>query len=321
MSAKPRRGEQRPPSHRHLSLARAAPAKTVLPPAAARDTVRPMKTLCCLLTALLFTLGLSGCLQVEKVVRLQPDGSGTIEETVIVGKQALAQLEQMAAGFGAFGDKKADKKTAKPAKGFEVMDEAKLKAAAEGMGEGVTFVSAKKIDNETGSGFTAVYAFTDISKVKLDQNPGESMPAPDGMKAMAGPKQKTEPVTFKFTKGSPAELILKMPQPELKKEPKKDQPAGADEMAMGMMQQMMKDMKVKMSVEVAGKITETNAEYRDASRVTLMEMDFNKLLADPEKFKKLAKENPKTLQESKALMKGIDGIKVETAPEVKIKFQ
>ena len=50
-------------------------------------------------------------------------------------------------------------------------------------------------------------------------------------------------------------------------------------------------------------------------------MDFNKLLADPEKFKKLAKENPKTLQESKALMKGIDGIKVETAPEVRIKFQ
>ena len=55
--------------------------------------------------------------------------------------------------------------------------------------------------------------------------------------------------------------------------------------------------------------------------MTLMELDFNKLLANPEKFKKLAQENPKTLQETKALMKGIDGVKVETAPEVKIKFQ
>ncbi len=64
-----------------------------------------------------------------------------------------------------------------------------------------------------------------------------------------------------------------------------------------------------------------NAKCRASSRVTLMEMDFNKLLTDPEKFKKLAKENPKTLQESKALMKGLDGVKIETAPEVRIKFQ
>jgi len=76
-----------------------------------------------------------------------------------------------------------------------------------------------------------------------------------------------------------------------------------------------------MAVEVAGAIKETNAEYQSGSRVTLMEMDFNKLLANPEKFKQLAKENPKTIQEGKALMKGIDGVKIETAPEVKIKFQ
>ncbi len=276
-----------------------------------------MKPLRALLTALLFTLGLTGCLQIEKVVKLKPDGSGTIEETVVMSKATIAQMEQMAAGFGGLGEKKADK----PAKGFEVMDEKKLKAAAAGMGEGVTFVSAKKIDNENGSGFTAVYAFTDISKVKLDQNPGESMPTPGGVNAGPGTEKKKEPVTFKFTKGSPAELVLKMPQLEAKNEPKPEQPAAMEEMAIGMMKQMMKDMKVKMSVEVAGTIKETNAEYRDGSRVTLMEMDFNKLLAAPEKFKKLAKENPKTLQESKALMKGIDGMKVEAAPEVRIKFQ
>ena len=276
-----------------------------------------MKMLRFLLVAVLSTLGLTGCLQIEKVVKLKPDGSGTIEETVVMSKASIAQMEQMAAGFGGLGDKKADK----PAKGFEVMDEKKLKAAAAGMGEGVTFVSAKKIDNENGSGFTAVYAFTDISKVKLDQNPGESMPTPDGMKAGPGPEQKKEPVTFKFTKGSPAELVLKMPQPDFKKEPKPEQPAGADEMAMGMMKQMMKDMKVKMTVEVAGKITETNAEYKDGSRVTLMEMDFNKLLANPAKLKELNKAQPKTLEETKALVKGVDGIKMETKPQVTIQLQ
>ena len=56
-------------------------------------------------------------------MKLKPDGSGTIEETVVMSKASIAQMEQMAAGFGGLGNKKADK----PAKGFEVMDEAKLK--------------------------------------------------------------------------------------------------------------------------------------------------------------------------------------------------
>ena len=279
-----------------------------------------MKTLLSTLVAALFTLGLSGCLQIEKVVKLQTDGSGTIEETVMMSKAGVAQMQQMAAGFGEAGGKK----EGQPAKGFDLMDETKLQAAAEKMGEGVKFVSAKKIETETSSGFVATYAFTDINKVKLDQNPSDAMPTPAGVKGGEGPGgKKSEPVTFKFTKGSPAELTVMMPVPDLKARPKKkeEQPAGMEDMAMQMMQQMFKDMKISMAVEVAGTIKETNAEYKTGARVTLMEMDFNKLLANPEKFKKLAKEDPKTLQETKALMKGIDGIKVETAPEVKIKFQ
>ncbi len=283
------------------------------------STVRHMKTLRFLLVALLFTLGLTGCLQIEKIVKLKPDGSGTIEETVVMGKDVLAQMEQMAAGFGAKVEKKEDKPGAK---GFELMDEKKLKSAAAQMGDGVSFVSAKKIENDKGSGFVATYAFKDINKLKLDQNPGDAMPVAAPGKTGGGPgKGKVEPVRFKFTKGTPAELVVVMPVPDLKKTEKKEQAEGMEDMAMQMMKQMFKDMKVSMAVEVSGTIQETNAEYQDGSRVTLMEMDFNKLLSDPEKFKKLAKENPKTLQESKALMKGIDGVKVETAPEVRIKFR
>lgn len=278
-----------------------------------------MKTLRLLLTAVLFTLGLTGCLQIENVVKVQTDGSGTVDVKVVMGKAALAQIEQMTAGFGELGGGKKEDKPA--AKAFDLLDETKLKDAAGKMGEGVTFVSARKIETETGSGFLATYAFKDINKLKLDQNPSDVMPTPGGKKGGAG-GSKTEPVTFKFTKGSPAELLVKMPTPDVKAAAKKkEDAAGMEDMAMQMMQQMFKDMKISMAVEVAGAIKETNAEYTEGSRVTLMEMDFNRLLANPEKFKKLAKENPKTLQESKALMKGIDGVKVETAPEVKIKFQ
>ena len=50
-------------------------------------------------------------------------------------------------------------------------------------------------------------------------------------------------------------------------------------------------------------------------------MDFNKLMANPAKFKALSKADPKTIEETKALVKGIDGIKVETKPSVSIQFQ
>ena len=252
-------------------------------------------------------LCLSGCMQVEKVVKLKPDGSGTIEETVILSKTALASLQQMAAGLGG---NKAGGKTP------DFFDEAKLKDAAAKMGEGVTFISATRIDNEQGQGFAATYAFTDINKVKLDQNPGDALP--DAGKAKATPSKK-EPITFHFTKGSPAELSLVMPPTEFK--PKKEQPEGMEEMAMQMMKQMLKDMHISLAIEVQGTIAETNAEYRDGARVTLMDMDFNKLLADPEKFKAMAKASPQTLQEAKALIKGLDGVKIESSPEVKIKFQ
>jgi len=80
-------------------------------------------------------------------------------------------------------------------------------------------------------------------------------------------------------------------------------------------------MRLSLVVEVEGTIGETNAEYHEGSRVTLMDMDFNKVLADPAKFKAMAKANPQSLQEAKELIKGLDGVKIETAPEVKIKFQ
>ena len=90
---------------------------------------------------------------------------------------------------------------------------------------------------------------------------------------------------------------------------------------MMMMQQMFKGMKVSLVIEVAGRIVQTNAEYRDASRVTLMEMDFDKVLTNPEKFKALSQAQPKTIEEAKTLIKGTDGIKAETQPAVTVKFQ
>lgn len=271
--------------------------------------------------AILTAFSLSACLQQEKVIKLNADGSGTVEETMVMSKEVVAQMKQMADGFGALAGVKA--KGEGGAAPFQIMDEKKLREAAGKMGDGVTFVSAKPVTTAMGEGFAAVYAFTDINKLKIDQNPGESMPGADNPLLQKANKGKKEPVKFEFTKGAPATLTVKMPQPkpgDLSKE-RAQKPPGGEEMAMMMMQQMFKDMKISLAIEVAGRIVQTNAEYKDASRVTLMEMDFNKVLGNPEKFKALSQAQPKTIEEAKALVKGTEGIKAETQPVVTVKFQ
>lgn len=281
-----------------------------------------MKALRSLALALVASFGISGCLQVEEIVKVKPDGSGTIEETVVIGKAFIEQMNAMTAGLGALGgDKPAE--GAKPP-GFQIMDEKKLKEAAAKKGEGVTFVSAKPVKTETGEGFTAIYAFTDISKLKISQDVGDAMPNPGGAGLSMKSGDKSEPLTFDFAKGSPATLTVKMPAPKFDTAAKKDEPAqppGGEDMAMMMMKEMFKDMKMTVAVEVAGTITETNAEHAAGSRVTMMEMDFNKVLADPAKFKALTKAQPKSLEEAKVLVKDIEGIKIETQPKVTVKFQ
>ncbi|HET6407108.1 MAG TPA: hypothetical protein VFG14_04445 [Chthoniobacteraceae bacterium] len=294
----------------------------------------PLRVLLAIVVAFLVT----GCFQVETVVSVKPDGSGTVTETMIMPKAMVEQMKQMTEGFAKSVGGDAPSKDAAHAKRFELMDEKKLKDAASKMGSGVSFVSAKKISNDKGEGFVATYAFTDINQLRVDQNPSDNMPDSGGLGGPGGPggpgapggaekKEKSEPITFQFKKGKVAELIVTnpvtQPNPAADKKAEKPDPsaAGGEEMAMMMMQQMFKDMKMVVIVEVAGKIVKTNAEHVAGNRTTLMEMDFNKIMANPAKFKELSKANPKTVEETKALVKGIDGIKVETKPAVSIQFQ
>ena len=91
-----------------------------------------------------------------------------------------------------------------------------------------------------------------------------------------------------------------------------------------MMAQMMKvfeGMRIAFSVEVEGTILETNAMHREGSRVTLIDIDFGKLIEMPERFKKIGQAQPKTLEEAKLLMKDIPGIKVDFNDEIIITFK
>ena len=52
------------------------------------------------LTGLLSLCCLSSCLEVEQVINLKKDGSGTIVEEIVMGAQIVAMMEALPAGAG-----------------------------------------------------------------------------------------------------------------------------------------------------------------------------------------------------------------------------
>lgn len=272
------------------------------------------------LVLLLSAFVLNGCLDVETVVKVSPDGSGTIEETVIMSGPMIEMMRSM-------GNMMSEQAEGLEQEQFDLFDEEELKEKASEKGEGVGYLSGKKVKTEKGEGYEVVYSFTDINKIRVDQNVSDKVPSGPGQKKSSAKK---EEVAFEFSKGSPAVLRVKLPakemdEPERTEEgSKQDVPEsmeGQDEMAMEQMKKMFQGMRVSMSVEVQGEITETNATYREGSKVTLIAMDFDMLMQDAAKFKEFSKLNPQSVEEAKEIMKEIPGIKAEMNEEVVIKFK
>jgi hypothetical protein len=91
---------------------------------------------------------------------------------------------------------------------LNLFDESKLRAAAAKLGEGVTYHSGERIVNDQGEGYRALYSFTDIGRLHINQNPGEKVP---GAGAVGMPAQQKELVTFELTRGSPSRLVIHLP--------------------------------------------------------------------------------------------------------------
>ncbi len=266
--------------------------------------------------SVLALLCLVGCVEMNTVIKVRKDGSGTVEETVVMTKEAIEQMGAMTSQFGM------KEKDGSLEKGFEFFNMDELKKRAANMGKGVTLDEAEKVAIGDKEGYQVVYKFSDINNLKVNQNPGDRVPS--GGAGPAGTQSKgKENIKFQFTKGRTAVLTVKMPAHEFGKKPKKEKSVQDQELqqAMAMMSQFMKGMKVSVAIEVEGSIVDTNAALREGSKVTLMEMDFDKLLANQEAFKKFISANPQSLEEAKKMMKDVPGIMVEPNQEVTIKFR
>ncbi len=276
--------------------------------------------------AVLLAVSLIGCLQSDTLIKVKSDGSGTIEETFMMKKEIVQMMQGMAGQMMGGGEAKPSKQP-KAEGGFDLFDEAKLKKEAADKGEGVTYISGQKFATDQFEGYKAIYAFADINKLQYNQNPSDNMPSKPGGDAKSADEK--EYITFAFTKGKPATLVVRMPEKksDLKdasadKAPKAETPDSKEsEMMMEQMKQMLGGMKIAMAIEVAGSVIKTNATHQQGSRITLMEMDFGKLLENSEKLALFNQLKPESLQDAKEIMKDLPGIKAELNKEVTIKFK
>jgi len=267
--------------------------------------------------AVVAAAAVSGCLQSSTVIKMKPDGSGTIEETMTMSAEAVGQLGALAA----MGDDK-DKK----GKGGvdDLFSDKEARDAAAKMGQGVTFVSSEKIDTPDRKGLKAIYAFTDIRKLSLDEMKSPNMG--DAAGAAGAPAAKDPPMTFDFKQLPGGNGLLTINQSSVDKALKTGdaKPAAKDavdtkmaEQGLEMAKAFMKGMKIDVLIQVP-RVVKTNSPYVEGTTVTLLSMDFDKVLADPKALERM--NGLTTLADTKAALKDFKGIKINLEPQVTIEF-
>jgi hypothetical protein len=251
----------------------------------------------------------AGCIKSASLIQVKPDGSGTIEQTMMVNPAAM---KGMMAGMGAAAGK---------APG-PVLNEADFKRAAERMG--VRPVSLTPIKEGNFEGQKAVYAFDDISKVRVDQDPQMSGASSGKVSAASSSRS---PIRFGFKQqGETSVLTISVDEQAAADATAKANEAPSLDKIDPAMMQMIKTMfdgfHVAIDLAVDGKIVKTNADYVNGSRITLLEVDMDDVLSDEEKLRALqSKVKPgMSLSDIRPYLKDIKGVKVNH-PTVTIEYR
>lgn len=252
-------------------------------------------------------VALTGCINSTTIIKVKPDGTGTVEQTTLVNLGALKSMLPPGAS-----------QTSGPG----AVTEADLKRTAEKMGRGVRLQSSTPVKEDGFEGVKAIFEFDDINQVQINQDPamggGSSPDAPP-----SAPDD--DPVRFKLTRKGGTSLLTVTIQDKPgtgKDGAPTDVPDMADPMMMAMLKTMFQGFKINIALDVMGSIVKTNADYVNGSRVTLLEMDLAALLEDEAKFKELQKKlgPDASLSSVKPYLKDIKGIKVD-GPVITVEFR
>ncbi|HXE97165.1 MAG TPA: hypothetical protein VN642_12200 [Dongiaceae bacterium] len=277
-----------------------------------------MKKIMKLIVLLLLTCGLAGCFQVDQVITLAPDGSGTVEETFMISRKIADSMSALAAGMseqpGADGNDKS------PPREQSFFKDDEIRKRAENYGADVRFVRMERLANDKYEGYKAVYSFKNINTLRLDQsNPG--MPKQIGQ----GSESASKGAEFVFTPGKTAILVVKQQKKSaVTGENAPAMPPQAGETStedLAMVRQMFEGLRISTTLVIKGKVIESNATHRTGSTITLAEVDFGKILDKPELLAKMAAVQPGDQAAAMEMIKKVPGMKFDMNDELRVSFR
>ena len=273
-----------------------------------------MKHVKYLFVGIIFSLFLTGCLQVSTTVNLNKDGSGTIEEIFVMKTEVINMMKEFAMAFDSAKTEE-----------FNMFNEKELIDKAINYGEGVEYVSGEKITMDNYEGFKAIYSFKDINKLKLNPSPEDKIPYGAELGEVEEEKSAEDLLKFNFKKGNPSSLVINFPKPLLEDKPETEETTEFEDSTMNeqaeqKMIEMFDGMKMALYFNFKDGIDETDASFVDSSKVTLMEIDFSEIIKNKEVFKKFQGAKPETMEEFKEVVGDVEGIKIEFKEQVTIKF-
>ena len=254
-------------------------------------------------TSLLLTGALlsGACFQMTTVLKVNGDGSGTINHQMVYTKAALAQLEQFAAFGGGRGG------------GADPLSEQQARDMTASIGPGVTYVSSEPITAPLGQGRDAIYAFTDVSQLRISTQPA----APGGLTVRTqGISTQSESITFTMTHEANGNAVLHIHVPDPNYLDAFGSPQAAGQI--GMIKTMLAGARVLLAAEPAGTLVRTSSPYADGQRVTLLDVDLDQVLRDETLLPRV--QAATTPAEAKAIIKGAAGLKINLDPEIRIEF-
>jgi hypothetical protein len=271
-----------------------------------------LRRLITLLTGLVSTLPLSACITSDTLIKIKPDGSGTVEQTILVNPKTFESFGAMVGQMTGADGKPAPRQIPTPA---DLLDEAKLKEAAARFGTGVRYVSSMPMKQGEMDGARALFAFDDINALNVSQSP-------DGGAA------RQDPVVFRFDRAADGGGVLTVTMPDPAPRTPGGDPASArgpqqiPPEAAALIKPFLQGFRIALAVDVQGALVRTNAEHVTGSRVTLLDVDFERLMENPAVFEKLTAVRPgASMSEVKPLLKDLPGVMINSSSSIMIVFK
>jgi hypothetical protein len=245
-------------------------------------------------------LASSACFQMTTVLKVNADGSGTIDHRMLYSTAALAQLRQFAALGGGRGQ-------------MDPLSEQQARDMAATIGPGVSYVTSTPLDTPAGRGRESTYAFTDLTQLRISTQPA----APGGIAIKTpGFSTEAETVSFSLTREPGANPVLHIHVPEPNFLDALASPGAQGQIAM--IKTALAGARVLLIAEPAGAVVKTSSPYADGQRVTLLEVDLDAILQDETLLPRL--QAAKNNDDAKAILQTATGLKINLDRDITIEF-